>query len=133
MNDMNREEAKKLLPIIQAYIEGKKIQVKLKTNGEALTENWVDVTNPDWDKARCYRIKPEPTFRPFRNTEECWEEMQKHQPFGWLMHKGHRYQITSMTDNAGVFCEDGCDNLTFIGYLHDGFTFADGTPFGIKE
>lgn len=79
---MNREEAKKLLPIIQAYIEGKKIQVKLKTNGEALTENWVDVTNPYWDKARCYRIKPEPTFRPFRNTEECWEEMQKHQPFG---------------------------------------------------
>ena len=76
MNDMNREEAKKLLPIIQAYIEGKKIQSK------SLTENWVDVTNPDWDMARCYRIKPESEYRPFKNIEECWTEMQKHQPFG---------------------------------------------------
>ena len=70
-----------------------------------------------------YRIKPEPKYRPFRNTEECWAEM----------HKGYRYLITSMTDGFGVFCEDGCDNLTLTGYLHDGWTFADGTPFGVKE
>ena len=79
---MTQEEAKKLLPIIQAYVEGKKIQVKLKTDSKELTENWVDVTNPDWDKARCYRIKPELKYRPFKDVEECWEEMQKHSPFG---------------------------------------------------
>lgn len=124
---MNREEVKNLLPVMQAFAEGKEIQSK------ALTGNWVDVTNPDWDTARCYRIKPEPTYRPFRNTEECWAEMQKHQPFGWLMHKEYRYQITSMTANFGVFCDNGGDNLTLTGYLHDGWTFADGTPFGIKE
>lgn len=133
MNDMNREEAKKLLPIMQAYAEGKTIQVKLKTDGKALTVNRVDVTNPDWDTTRCYRIKPEPTYRPFKNTDECWEEMQKHQPFGWLMHNGYRHQITSMTANFGVFCDNGCDNLTLTGYLNDGWTFADGTPFGMKE
>ena len=69
MNNMTQEqeEAKKLLPIIQAYVEGKKIQVKLKTDSKALTENWVDVTNPDWNMTRCYRIKPEPTYRhPYR-------------------------------------------------------------------
>ena len=129
---MTQEEAKKLLPIIQAYVEGKKIQVKLKTDSKALTEKWVDVTNPDLYMTRCYRIKPEPKYRPFRNTAECWAEMQKRQPFGWLMHNGCRYQI-SRIDSAGVFIDGGCENLTFTKYLHDGWTFADGTPFGIEE
>lgn len=127
MNDMTREEVKNLLPVMQAFAEGKEIQSK------TLTGNWIDVTNPDWDMTRCYRIKPEPTYRPFRNVEECWAEMQKHSPFGWLMHKEYRYQITSMTANFGVFCDNGGDNLTLTGYLRDGWTFADGTPFGIKE
>ena len=120
---MNREEAKKLLPIIQAYIEGKKIQVKLKTNSKALTENWVDVTNPDWDKARCYRIKPESEYRPFKDSEECWNEMQKHQPFGWTKLKG---------EIEYSFIADVNDNINYTNAIRD-YTFADGTPFGIKE
>lgn len=35
-----------------------------------------------WDNIE-YRIKPEPKYRPFKDAEECWNEMQKHQPFGW--------------------------------------------------
>lgn len=132
---MTREEAKEFLPLIQAYAEGEEIQLKVKTNGKALTEEWMDIT--DWDMSWCYRIKPEAKYRPFKDTEECWAEMQKHQPFGWLMHNGYRHQITSMTANFGVFCDNecdnGCDNLTLTAYLHDGWTFADGTPFGIKE
>lgn len=131
MNDMNREEAKKLLPIIQAYIEGKKIQVKLKTDSKALTENWVDVTNPDWDMTRCYRIKPEPTYRPFRNTEECWEEMQKHQPFGWIKNSYGHFVITGIKKEG--LCFGVVSNFHGYGYLFTDYLFADGTPFGIKE
>ena len=126
---MKREEAKKLLPVIQAFAEGKTIQRKAK----AVYDEWHDVGELEFSTIYIYRVKPEPKCRPFRNTEECWAEMQKHQPFGWIMRKGHRYQITGMTDNAGVFCDDGCDNLTLTGYLNDGWTFADGTPFGVKE
>lgn len=130
MNDMNREEAKKLLPIIQAYVEGKKIQSK------TLTENWVDVTNPDWDMARCYRIKPEPTYRPFRNTEECWEEMQKHQPFGWVKKDEYYFQITSITyakpfKRVDLLIDEAVCPSGY--YFDEGWTFVDGTPFGVKE
>ena len=77
---MTREEAKKLLPFIQAYCEGKTIQSKCITDEMPL---WLDDNNPtfevdDFD----YRIKPEPKYRPFKNAEECWNEMKKHQPFG---------------------------------------------------
>lgn len=130
---MNREEAKKLLPVIQAFAEGKTIQVKSKTDGKALTENWVDVTNPDWDKARCYRIKPESEseYRPFKNIEEYWTEMQKHQPFGWIKDEdGAKRLITDIFSFSEVYASESKMN---IHGMFEEFTFADGTPFGIKE
>ena len=77
---MTREEAKELLPIIQAFAEGKTIQ--LFTNGI-----WEDAKNPSFGELSRYRIKPEDTYRPFETKEECWNEMLKHQPFGWLKSK----------------------------------------------
>ena len=38
-----------------------------------------------------YRIKPETKYRPFKDAEECFEEMKKHQPFGWIKDKLHQY------------------------------------------
>lgn len=130
MNDMTREEVKNLLPVMQAFAEGKEIQSK------TLTGNWVDVTNPDWDMTRCYRIKPEPTYRPFRNTEECWAEMQKHQPFGWVKKNEHYFQIISITysnlfKRVDLFIDESDGSSGY--YFDEGWTFADGTPFGIKE
>ena len=35
-----------------------------------------------------YYGKPtEPTYRPFKSKEECWQEMIKHQPFGRVFFK----------------------------------------------
>lgn len=125
MNDMTREEVKNLLPVMQAFAEGKEIQSK------ALAGNWVDVTNPDWDMARCYRIKPEPKYRPFKDTEECWKEMQKHQPFGWIINSYGRFEITGIK-KEGV-CFGVANNFHGYKYLFTDYLFADGTPFGIKE
>lgn len=126
---MNREEIKNLLPVMQAFADGKEIEYCGYGNGAI----WLIAEDPDFNFLDYrYRIKPEPKYRPFRNTAECWAEMQKRQPFGWLMHNGCRYQI-SRIDSAGVFIDGGCENLTFTKYLNDGWTFADGTPFGIKE
>ena len=125
MNDMTREEIKNLLPVMQAFAEGKEIQSK------TLTGNWVDVTNPDFDTTRCYRIKPEPTYRPFRNVEECWAEMQKHQPFGWIKNSYGHFEITGIK-KEGV-CFGVVNNFHGYEYLFTDYLFADGTPFGIKE
>ena len=63
-------------------------------------------------------------------TEECWEEMQKHQPFGWLKskEKGY-YSYITMLDNR--FRLNGYDGWRFDDAI-DKFTFVDGTPFGVK-
>lgn len=52
---MNRERAKELLPIIQAYAEGKDIQWY-----STALYRWEDAPAPDWHDRREYRIKPEP-------------------------------------------------------------------------
>lgn len=61
---MTREEAKELFPIIQAFAEGKKIEYS--TDGE----NWMETVTPTWNSDYVYRIKPEPTYRPFKNENE---------------------------------------------------------------
>ena len=74
---MDRERAKELLPIIQAFAEGKKVEMALFDNDGAISE-WADVHFPKWLDNHIYRIKPDPKYRPFEDAEECWEEMQKH-------------------------------------------------------
>ena len=127
---MTREEAKELLPIIQAFAEGKTIQFRER-----------DIEEPSFDGCiNEYRIKPESKYRPFNTKEECWNEMMKHQPFGWLKSKKN-----------GSFCcigevswlyefETVCIVLSTSESLSrnsdsvfDEYTFADGTPFGIRE
>ncbi len=51
---MTPQRAKELLPIIQAYAEGKEIQCRISTKHE-----WVPARNPGWFDCYEYRIKPE--------------------------------------------------------------------------
>ena len=93
---MNKEEIKYLIPIMQAFVDGKTIQCY---NGM----KWIDHTGDQcsFQFPAMFRIKPkEPAYRPFKDAEECWQEMQKHQPFGWLKDKndGHLTLIT-VVDN----------------------------------
>lgn len=127
---MNREQAKKLLPIIQAFADGKSIQIR--NHGE---EKYYDSTNNNLNfnlDYYDYRIKIEPKYRPFANAEECWQEMLKHQPFGWIKSISKNfYSIMEITDNACIFIDD--HRLTFCDMYKYNTTFADGTPFGIKD
>lgn len=129
---MNRQQAKDLLPIIQAFAEGKPIEYR-----ELGYEHWGEATTPTFNIASYeYRIKPEPNYRSFNDTEECWQEMLKHQPFGWIKDKqdGTYVLITSVDDeeDSGGMSINGNMGWNFGG-LMDNYTFADGTPFGIKE
>ena len=126
---MNREEVNNLLPILQAFAEGKEIQYK--DNG-----SWVDFDKGEGlailqalSYPSNYRIKPDPKYRPFKDAEECWNEMLKHQPFGWVRINNDRYCITSVVNNDVYIDDTIINNLDAF----DNYTFADGTPFGIKE
>lgn len=128
---MTREEAKTMLPIIQAYAEGKEIEIFDKT-----MKMWKTAMLPHFDcDSNNYRIKPGPKYRPFKDAKECRSEMLKHQPFGWLISQnGEVNSLIIFIDNEGIVI---CDrNNGVIGFVTatDLFKikFADGTPFGVK-
>ena len=112
---MTRDDAEKLLPIIKAYSENKEIEY---FNGLKWEDREEFRFSADPSQ---YRIKSK--YRPFKSVEECWEEMQKHQPFGYVKHKNnnHYFSINFVGNNSDF-------NYHFKNYL-----FADGTPYGIKE
>ena len=134
---MTREEAKELLPIIQAFADGKVIQFRCKT-GE-----WLDIINNEFDfilSPDDYRIKPEPKYRPFKTQEECWNEMLKHNPFGWVKSKDKGYfhliglvQWSSELEDVMITFATSEQLARSSRSLFEDFTFADGAPFGIKE
>lgn len=127
---MTREEANKLLPIIQAYCEGKTIQSKCITDDIPL---WWNDNNPTFDVDTFdYRIKPEPKYRPFANAQECLEEMKKHQPFGWVKDKYSFYPIELIAANFSKECIKCYETWFTPERMFKDSTFLDGTPFGVK-
>lgn len=129
---MTREEAKKNKDIIFAFAEGRVIQI-LNERGK-----WVDLTEREGlpietleEEPNIFRIKQEPKYRPFKDVEECWAEMLKHQPFGWVKSKENGYySFITMLNNR--FRLNGYDGWRFDDTIKK-FTFADGTTFGVKE
>lgn len=127
---MNRKEAAELFPIIKAYAEGRRIR--------CLSDKWenVDELNINYllNHPESYRIESEPKYRPFENVEECWKEMEKHHPFGWIKRNGYFYNIIS-TGVVSMKIIDTKGAITTLGFnnLLSHYSFADGTPFGIKE
>ena len=124
---MTRKEAKELLPIIQAYAEGKTIQ--FLDGGK-----WLDVYETDFHESTYkYRIKPEPRYRPFRTQEECVREMMNHTPFGIITDGVRGFEIAIYPNEIYIL---GSLNefypRPFSRVLKE-YKFADGTPFGIKE
>ena len=127
---MDRKEAKELSSFIKAFGEGKDIEIRSK-NPHAQLNGWAKMDEFIFGNFE-YRIKPEPKYRPFKNTEECWQEMQKHQPFGWLKDKndGHRTLIT-VVDNEDMMELNGITGWDFLSIMNM-YVFSDGKPFGVK-
>ncbi len=124
---MTRDEVEELLPVLQAYAEGKAIQSE--SEGK-----WYDDDEMILDGNWNYRIKPELKYRPFKDAEECWQEMQKHQPFGWIRWKKEprNYQSLVLVEKGGVGCVIDEISMKFKESF-DILTFADGSVFGVKE
>ena len=83
-----------------------------------------------------YRVKPEPKYRPFKNQEECWNEMHKHSNFGWIKGNvtGEYKQIVRIYNyNAELIFNIGYNGSADYSpeIMFSSYTFADGSPFGI--
>lgn len=140
MEKLYKGEIQRMMPIFQAMVEGKTIQTK---NGNG----WIDIDD-DEDGLNLdslinyqdfYRIKPEPEYRPFKDAEECWAEMLKHKPFGWVkrtMKNGdieRRFMIVGVQENCIVWVVNGAILHWEFNKLFEAlYCFADGLPFGVK-
>lgn len=123
---MNRKEAAELLPIIKAFSEGKEIEGLYK----GTKSPWFKIKDMHFNEGIIFRIKPEQKYRPFKDAEECWAEMQKHQPFGWL--KSTLFKDLALVQRVTtLYVEINRDIIDYKDTLEK-FTFADGTPFGVK-
>ena len=122
---MNRKEVKSFLPILQAFADEKEIECREEDKWYKVLEI-CNETNP-----QDYRIKPEPKYRPFKDAEECWQEMLKHQPFGYTFDR-----LNNIRDSITKVATTGVsyDSPTVISFaeIFGRFVFADGVPFGVK-
>ena len=136
---MNRIEAKEFYPIMQAFAEGRIIECRTKPSfieGSDVPNDWTEMKEIEFWEHTEYRIKPDSKakakYRPFANVEECWTEMKKHQPFGWVRDKKDGYYVLiTAVDNGDYMSLSGNSGWSFYSLMKD-YTFTDDIPFGIK-
>ena len=133
---MNRNQAKEFYPFLQAFAEGRVIECRTKPSlieGSDVPNDWTEMKEIEFWNNIEYRIKPESTYRPFKDKEECWQEMLKHQPFGWVKRNGYYYNIIAIgVISVTIIGSEG--NIARVNYsdLLSRYSFVDGTPFGVK-
>ena len=130
---MDRNQAKEFYPILQAYAEGKVIECMTKPSavkGTDIPNDWTEMKEIEFWNNTEYRVKSEPKYRPFNDAEECWKEMLKHKPFGWV--KSTLFKDFALVKRVTtLYVEINRDIIDYKDAL-DKFTFADGTNFGVK-
>ena len=117
---MNRKEAKEFLPIMQAYIEGRDIEVNI---GTLEKPNWKEVKDADLlFHSRYYRIKPEVKLVPFTLEDN-------------LLGKVVRTKGTSNKSliiglmKSGVYCGTKTMETKYSEFIIQ-YEFEDGSPCG---
>jgi hypothetical protein len=135
---MDRNQAKEFYPFLQAFADGKAIECRTKPSavkGTSVPNDWTEINEIGyWDDIE-YRVKQEPKCRPFKDAKECWAEMLKHQPFGWVKSQiGEVNSLIILIDNEGLVIGDRNNGVIGFVTATDLFKikFADGTPFGVK-
>ena len=132
MEKIYKGEIQRLLPIFQAMADGRVIQFAANGN------DWIDIDGEEEglfldtliDNPQYYRIKPEPKYRPFANAKECWNEMQKHKPFGWVKPCATEENMLVSAVSFSFCVIDG--SIYGNDSSLEKFTFTGGTPFGVK-
>lgn len=118
------------IAVMQAYAEGKTIQERY------LNREWVDSQSPVWDWTMySYRVKQESKLRKYNNAVELLEAIKEH---GHYVKEGNAYRLLKKF----TICGDGEIVYTLSGWkatttrdwdaIHDGITWADGSPFGVE-
>lgn len=125
---------KDMIEVMQAYDRGEQIERR-----DRCGNNWFLAPIPTWDWVQYeYRVKPKPTYRPYKNIAEFFAAQKEHGMN--IRRKGHNYYILPLyiTDNIiGIPYLRSDDSVVNVdksyGDLLRDYTWQDGTPCGVKE
>lgn len=135
---MDRNQTKKFLLILQAFAEGKIIECRTKPNtlskGRQDMNEWTEITDIQFCDDMEYRIKPEPKYRPFLDTGECWSAMLQHSDFGWMRKKDDGDYVEIRGIDWGHVKKDLTGNVDWLKWLtlFTDYEFVDGSVMGVK-
>ncbi len=115
-----QEDAKRILPYVQAMAEGQTVQVR--DRGSITWRDRVSATEWYCDEHE-YRIKPERKWRPY--TREEWERVDR------VRHKRQQSVHVVLTVYEDLVCVNGYACTTFDDALEH-FTHLDGSPLGVE-
>ena len=136
---MTRERCKELLPIMQAFADGKRIQFKSK-----FSDVWVESDfEPRWLDDSDYRIKPTEEYRPYKDCEEMIQDFYKKYlisetdydlPLIWVRTKDTSTQnlITAFNNTVGGSCVFVQDIWKSLADLFDDYEYLDGSKIGVR-
>lgn len=126
---------------MKAYTEGK--QIEFTKYGE---NKWGEVENPWWEPKWDwynfeYRVKPESTYRQYKNIKEMLEDINKrlvaiqNPPFSGIWLKNKEYDVVVLIAGIDPVKSEillGKNWISVISVFKH-YTYFDGTPFGKKE
>ena len=114
---------KEMIEVMQAEQSGEKIQYKPRQySGE-----WTDIIDPSWEwGTNQYRIKPTPTYRPYR-PDELMQLKGK-----WLKAKNNSSVslVTDLVESSGVAIKGTYRSLNELFHY---WTHEDGSVCGVLE
>ncbi len=113
-----QEDAKRILPYVQAMAEGKTVEMRPDRSCF-----WKEQAIANFSYLLHYRIKPEKKWRPY--TREEWERVDK------VRHKTQQSVHVVLTVYEDLVCVNGYSCTTF-GDAMEKFTNLDGTPCGVE-
>lgn len=129
---------KEMAEIMLAYERGEQIEFMPKNLRSSA--NWTTMTQePEWNWSDFdYRVKPKPTYRPYKNVAEFFAAQKEHGMN--IRRKGCNYYILPLyiTDNIiGIPYLRSDDSVINVDKLYGDllreYTWQDGTPCGVKE
>lgn len=129
---------KEKIEVMAAYEKGKQIECRSRSGCQAWVD-WILPQEPAWNWENSdYRIKEEPKYRPYVDTEEmindfCERSGAKRskmgEPFIWVKGGEEKVLIISFEKD-----EVWTPNVSWtMKELFDRFTYCDGSPIGKKE
>ncbi len=121
-------DTKDKIKVMQAYVDGKTIQVKCLR--EILWRDYDQIEEPAWNwLERNYRIKPTPTYRPYK-PEELVQLKGKWLKYNLVKHQINAVFLVTAMDTSKVFVGG---NWRMSNELYENFTHEDGSPCGVLE